>query len=270
MPKITFWGMISLLCLWSAACAPAPAPTSTPLPPSQTPVPTSTSTPEPTATLTFTPQPTLPPQTPSPGVTRIPLEPLIRTDLSAPLTIDLPETWTVLFEDALPMQEGAGIGMLPFSVYTGPVQGGTGFISVIWAFPNITSCVPEIIPGMVGSEPVVNLRSDGLRLLYLAMVEPGCRLGTDDRTFMVGDREAEGGYFAAEDCPELPDVRGWFAALQVENINFAFYVYAEPIQAMDDPAVRAALQAIMDTIRFDMSLLPEPRTPDPAAAEPTP
>jgi hypothetical protein len=61
------------------------------------------------------------------------------------------------------------------------------------------------------------------------------------------------------DCPELADTRGWFAGLRQYNINFIFYVYADPIEAMD--TAEDELQAILNTIRFAA-----PSTPDPNAS----
>jgi hypothetical protein len=219
----------------------------------------------------------------SPTATLNPVEPIIATDLEAPIRITLPEGWmvgrTVLsdgaiseeFSTALWMQEGLleELPFLPFTIYRGDVTGGTGYIVVIWAFRNITTSSP-------GMERLaqIDLQGDGIRLLNLAVLEPGCVVGYDvDREFMVGNQLAAGTYFAAEDCPapdigepRAPNVKGWFAVTQQEGINFAFYVYTEPAEAMDGEALNE-LQAIMDTVVFDMSLLPQPvPTATPTAA----
>jgi hypothetical protein len=145
--------------------------------------------------------------------------------------------------------------MVPFSVYAGPVTGGEATITLLWGFPNITPGVP-----LPGQTPQIDLWMDGLRLLYLAVLEGGCTIGRDERRpFNVAGREATGGYFAATDCPELFDTRGWFVVTQEEGLNFAFYVYTNPMEVLDGEG-RQELQAILDSVEFDMSLLPPPAT----------
>ncbi|MEO8395709.1 MAG: hypothetical protein ABI700_22130, partial [Chloroflexota bacterium] len=66
-----------------------------------------------------------------------------------------------------------------------------------------------------------------------------------------GGLQAIGTQFAAVKCPQLPDTRGWFAGLRQFEINFVFYVYTDPIAAMDGSAPNE-LQAILDTVQFVM------------------
>lgn len=121
---------------------------------------------------------------------------------------------------------------------------------------------------MVGS-PVAtavepDLWLDGTRLLRLAIVEEGCNIGTDLRTeYNVGGLSAIGTQFAAVSCPELPDTRGWFAGLRQFNLNFMFYVFAEPIEAVD--AAETELRAILESIRF---VVPEAEPDAEATAAP--
>jgi hypothetical protein len=265
----TFLRLLMTASFAFAACVSAPAPTSTPEPP-----PTLTSTPVPTSTLVFTATPTLealPTDEVADATEEVVVEPIIATDLVAPIRIDLPEGWLTgsasvpadvpsdMTGTALMLDEGLGIPFLPFTSYKGPVTGGTGFITVVWGFQNITTA----FPGME-SQAQIYLRGDGIRLLNLAVLEAGCNVGLDvDREFMIGQVVATGTYFAADNCPALepggprpPDVKGWFAVTQQNGINFAFYAYTEPAEAMDGDAL-TELQAILDTVVFDMSLLPE-------------
>jgi hypothetical protein len=76
------------------------------------------------------------------------------------------------------------------------------------------------------------------------------------REYNVGGLTAIGTQFAAVDCPELPDTRGWFAGLRQYNLNYIFYVYTGPISAMD--TAEAELQSILNTVLFSV-----PPTPDP-------
>lgn len=238
-------------------CVAAPAPTETAIP-SVTPTLVASSTPtlQPTGTATTIVETATitPVESESPTPLPVTVVPVIQTDLVAPVRMQLPDNW-LSGNGALPLQEGIGIdiGFVPFSVYTGPVTGGEATITLIWGFRNITPAVP--IPGQEGQ---VDLWLDGLRLLYTAVLESECTIGRDERrTFSIGGREAIGGYFAADNCPELPDTRGWFVVLQEEDINFAFYVYTEPMEVMDGEG-RQELQAILDSVTIDMSLLPTP------------
>ncbi|MDX2163731.1 MAG: thioredoxin domain-containing protein [bacterium] len=183
------------------------------------------------------------------------LEPLLGISAPPPLIIGLPPGWSYGY-DTLVLQDVDAIRNMPVAVYTGPVTGGTGTIVLLWGFPNL---IP-FSPADGGVQP--NLWADGLRLLRLTIVEQGCNIGTDlRREYSIGGLTAVGTQFAAVDCPELADTRGWFAGLQQFNLNFVFYAFAEPISAMDGAAADD-LQRILDSVRF---VLPPTPTPDPAA-----
>ncbi len=227
-----------------AACTPAAEPTATP-PATETPtlVPTITSSPVPTVQEipTDTPSPSL-----EPSITPIPITiaPLLGEEIPPPMDIELPEDW-MYAHNTLVISDIDALRSVPFALYTGPVTGGTGFIIMLWGFPNIASGNP-LMPG--GGE--ADLLVDGLRLLHFAIIEPGCNPGTDlRREYSIGGLPAVGTLFAAVDCAEEPDTKGWFAGLQESNLNFVFYVYAYPIEAMDGPAP-GEMQSILDTVRF--------------------
>lgn len=169
-----------------------------------------------------------------------------------PLILGLPDGWVAGY-DVIVLQDVDAIRNIPFAVYRGPVTGGTGNIVLLWGFPNLM--LSDGLPSTVTPD----LWLDGLRLLRLAIVESGCNIGTDlQRQYNVGGLAAIGTQFAAVDCPELEDTRGWFAGLRQYNLNYVFYVYTEPIGAMD--TAEAELQAILDSVRFTV-----PPTPDPNA-----
>lgn len=140
------------------------------------------------------------------------------------------------------------MSVVPFGYYSGPVAGGTGVITVLYGFGSI---VPEF------GDRSPNVFADALRLLLFAVIEPTCEYSfEEERTFSVGGRTARGTVYAANQCPDnLPSIQGWFAALNVEGLNFAFYAYTEPIEAMTS-ATRAELQAVLDSVEIDLSLLP--------------
>ncbi len=182
------------------------------------------------------------------------LPPLLGTSYPPPLIIGLPPGWQYGY-DTLALQDFDAMRNVPIAVYTGPVTGGTGTIVLMWGFPNL---IP--VSGVDGGvEP--NLWADGLRLLRLAIVEQDCNIGTDlRREYSIGGLTAVGTQFAAVSCPELPDTRGWFAGLQQFNLNFVFYTFTDPIEAMDGAAA-SELQRILDSVRFV-----EPATPTPTTA----
>jgi hypothetical protein len=206
--------------------------TLTALAPTTTPGPRATLPPEPTATET-------------PIVVTLP--PTLGKSIQPPLTITLPDGWKVAQNDALVMPDADNtIRTVPFVAYEGPVTGGTGTIVLLWGFPNLFNPLPQN-----GTPSAPDLWSDGLRLLRLAIVEANCNVGTDlKRSFRVGNLSAVGTQFAAVDCPELPDTRGWFAGLQNDGLNFIFYVYGDPITVMDTSS--GELQAILDTVLFTL------------------
>ncbi len=188
------------------------------------------------------------------NVDRYTYDPLTHDPIPPPLTIDLPDGWAYAY-DSLVLQDIDGIRPIPFAIYRGPVSGGTGYIVLLWGFPNLVNVSAAITAPI---QP--DVWTDATRLLRLAVVEQGCNVGTDlRRNYSVGGLQATGTQFAAVDCPELPDTRGWFAALRQFNANFVFYMYADPITAMDDEATTQDLQAILDTVQFIMpAVTPEP------------
>ncbi len=187
-------------------------------------------------------------------VDRYTYDPLSHDHIQPPLTIDLPAGWSYAY-DALVLQDIDGIRPIPFALYTGPVTGGTGTIVLLWGFPNLVSAV--------ALEP--DVWTDATRLLRLAIFEEGCNIGTDlRRNYSVGGLQATGTQFAAVSCPTLPDARGWFAGLRQFDVNFVFYVYTDPIGAMDGTAPDQ-LQAILDTVQF---VLPTPEATTEATQSP--
>ncbi len=188
-------------------------------------------------------------------VDRYSFDPLSHEQVVPPLNMMLPEGWSFAY-DALVLQDIDGIRAVPFAFYQGPVTGGLGSIVLLWGFPNLVRA--DVPPG---SEVQPDVWIDATRLLRLAIFEEGCNVGTDlRRNYSVGGMQAVGTQFAAVDCPQLADTRGWFAGIRQFNVNFVFYVYTEPITAMDG-AAEDELQAILDTVQF---VLPEV-TPEPAS-----
>jgi hypothetical protein len=121
---------------------------------------------------------------------------------------------------------------------------------LLWGFPSLVPTnALDPASALLGTAPAPDLFADGLRLLRLAVIEPACNIGTDlRRDYRVGGLAAVGTQFAAVDCPQEADTRGWFAGVQSGGLNFIFYVYADPITAMD--MGRDELQAILDTVVF--------------------
>lgn len=214
--------------------------------------PTLTATPEPSLTPSATIDPTLD------AMTLVTVEPLLETDLTSPIQLSLPRGWELVFDSyALPFPEEEMIRILPFSIYRGPVTGGTGVVVTVWGFENIVPVSP-----IVNQMPELDLWADGLRVLFTVVLEPDCNIGRGDRReFSFGDdRSAVGSYFWAVDCgessdvdeiPPSPDVQGWFVALQERGVNMAIYAYVEPREAIAGDALYE-LQAIMDTIIIDV------------------
>jgi hypothetical protein len=177
-------------------------------------------------------------------------DPLTGDNIAPPITIDLPQGWQHAY-DAIVLQDIDGVRPIPFALYTGPVTGGMGSIVLLWGFPNL------VVGAAAGGVIQPDIWTDATRLLRLAIVETGCNVGTDlRRNYSVGGLQAIGTQFAAVGCPQLPDTRGWFAGLRPFNVNFVFYVYTDPIGAMDGSAPDE-LQAILDTVQFIMPDLSE-------------
>ncbi|MGQ9888272.1 MAG: hypothetical protein ACUVSX_07245 [Aggregatilineales bacterium] len=231
---------VTLSALLAACAGTAPTPTLTP-------VPSNTPTPPATATPTRAPIPTPPDAEPTP----IPLQltPLAGVGAAPPVTMNFPPGWAYAYDTLALVDVDNTLRPIPLAVYRGPVTGGTGTIVLLWGFPNFLAVSPLTLPGT--PTPAPDLWSDGLRLFRLALVDAGCNAGTDlQRPYSVGGLAATGTQFAIVDCPESPDTRGWFAGLQVSGLNFVFYMYAEPITAMD--SAWSELQAILDTAVFTL------------------
>lgn len=199
-------------------------------------------TPLPAVTAEITPEATLDP------VMAATLAPILSQEGAAPpFEIDLPPGWARAYGVTV-LQDIDAVRNLPFALYQGSVTGGMGSIVVLWAFPNLVVGNP-----FSGTQVAPDLYIDGTRLLRLAVVEERCNIGTDlRREYAIGGLAAAGTSFAAVTCPGQPDTRGWFAGLQQFGLNFIFYVYTDPITAMD--TAEDELQAILDTVRF---VLPE-------------
>lgn len=169
-------------------------------------------------------------------------------EIDPPMTLDLPEDWLWGNGTAV-IQDVFGLQLLPFTIYTGPVTGGDGFIVIIWGYESI---------GVLNSETGETKQTpynDALRLLRFALIGPDCVPGIDvEREFEIGEYTAQGSNFSAYRCEETVDTRGWFMGLQVDGVSMSIYAYTEPIQAMDGTAPQE-LQAILDTAEFDILAL---------------
>jgi hypothetical protein len=251
-----------LLALLLSACAQSPTAT-----PQATLVPSLTASPDIQAAVigTMTALADVPKHTvtPAPGAATaeatpeatplvVTIQPFLGKNLNLPMDVTLPKGWELIKNDVLLMADIRPEGIdpnntisgIPITAFRGPVTGGIGTIVVLWGFPNLVNPFPQN-----GTPTAPDLWSDGLRLLRSAVLDPKCNIGTDlKRTYRIGLESAVGTQFAAISCPNEPDTRGWFAGLQQNNLNFVFYVYTDPIAAMDSG--RDELQAILDTVRF--------------------
>lgn len=238
--SLPFRRYLVLLCLvlLTACAGPAAEPTLTPVPSS-------------TATLAATLEPVLPTASSTPDPDTTPTEtpivleitPLAGSADPPPLDIALPADWRRGY-DTLALPDIDTLRAIPLAVYQGPVTGGTGTIVLLWGFPNLVAGSP-LGPGT----PTPDIWVDALRLFRLALVDQGCNPGTDlQRDYTVGGYSAIGTRFAIVDCPESPDTRGWFAGLRVQDINFVFYTYVEPIEAAE--TAEDELQTILNSVIF--------------------
>lgn len=230
-----------LVCLL-AACTPATTATVTPLP-----------TTLPTLVASSTPyvRPTLPPAF-TPAVTTtasgtvaptaVQIEPLTGIKVAPPLSITLPDGWQFGYDTMLYTDVG-DVTSVPLALYQGPVTGGTGTIVLLWNFRSV----------MVMDQTQPNMWVDGLRLLRSLVFDPTCNIGTDpQRDFSVGGLPAIGTNFRAVDCPASPNTKGWFAGVTVNDVNYVFYLYTDPIEIMTGQ-VPYDLQAILDSVVFDVN-----------------
>jgi hypothetical protein len=166
-------------------------------------------------------------------------------EIDPPLTLDLPDDWQSGNGTAV-IQDIFGLQLLPFTLYTGPVTGGEGFIVVIWGYETTGLFNSET------GESILSPYTDALRLLRFALIGPDCVPGIDvEKEFEVGGIVAQGSNFSAYRCEETLDTRGWFVGLQIEGVNMSIYAYTEPIEAMDGIAPQE-IQAILDTAEFDI------------------
>lgn len=226
--------VLCLLCLTACGGESAP-PTLTPtLVPSLTP----------TEAVTATPQPT-PTATEETTQVEIQLEP--QAGVTPPYEITLPDGWQAQYF-AIPIQDIDGdISVIQTATYAGPVTGGVGIITTIWGYSSITTVNP-----ITGAGGDTSLYLDGLRFWRLLVVEQDCTVGTDlQRNFTVGTQDAIGTFVSAVECGELGDTAGWFAGVEVDELNFLFYAYVDPREIIETGA-DTELQAILDTVRFDV------------------
>lgn len=240
------------LCLsaCNALAAPTPTPTLTPSPlPSPTLVPTNTATPLPSATVP--PTEALP--TAVPTATVVLLDPLLDIAIPPPIEITLPEGWQFGYDTLLYRDVDGQTDSVPFALYSGPVTDGTGTIVLVWGFDSVTG----ILPNEFGER---NIFLDAIRILRTVIFDPRCNIGTaPQRDYTIGNLLATGTPINITSCPEgQPDTRGWLASTVRENVNFAFYVYIDPLPPLNHPS-EAELQAILDTVVFrigDMLITP--------------
>jgi hypothetical protein len=189
----------------------------------------------------------------APESTTVVISELLGLQIEAPVSFTLPEGWslvlrdTYIYRDVVEDADGP-LETVPIDVYAGPLSSGTkGWIVVVWGFDSI------VVTEITGQEDF-DTRSawlDGLRMLQLVVFDPRCNMGTaPQRDYSVGGLPAIGATFNVVDCPlGIPDTRGWFASLKVEGLNFAFYMYVDPLQPAGS-LTEFELQAILDTADF--------------------
>lgn len=200
---------------------------------------TETPTPEPTATAT-----------------PVPIDALLGLSIEPPMEITLPDDWertlldTYIYHDIMADSDGQ-LETVPIAIYHGPVADGDGWIVVLWGFDSI---VPIDTSLEDFNERALWL--DGLRLLQFIIFDVRCNVGTaPQREYTIGEYTALGTTFSAVDCPfDVPDTRGWFAALEVDGLNFVFYNYIDPIPPVGSQS-EYDLQAILDTVEFSVDEL---------------
>lgn len=189
----------------------------------------------------------------APEATTVIISELLGLEIAPPLDITLPEGWSLLLRDTYIYRDvfqdsTVPLETVPIDVYGGPLSNGsTGWIVLVWGFDSI------VVTDITGQEDF-DARStwlDGLRMLQLVVFDPRCNVGTaPQRDYSVGSLPATGTTFNVIDCPfDIPDTRGWFASLKVDGLNFAFYMYVDPLQAAGS-STEFELQAILDTVDF--------------------
>lgn len=236
MLRLIYLCMTLLLLLTSAVVAQDDEPTETPIFVTATPFPED-----------YNPTPTITPEGFVASPTAVPVDPLSGGDTPPPpINIDLPEDWFYGYESFV-FNDLGELRIVPFALYTGPVEGGQGYILVLWGFTSVATGNP--FAGGLN----VSMYVDGLRLMRLVLLEQGCNIGTDiQQDYTIGGLPAEGTQFSAVNCPTTADTAGWFAGLQVEGVNFVFYAFVEPIEALDNGIALGQMETILDSVTFDI------------------
>ncbi len=200
-------------------------------------------TPVPTATPTETPTPS-----PVPTVTPSPL-PSAEVELEStpgglpsgvgegqppPFDIELPLDWDARYYTVRMTDTAGALFTLNVAVYSGPTGVGDGWIWVLWGFPPLS--------------PEVGL--DAIYLLRFALFEESCDVTvvTANRPIQIGNETGVGTDFLAEDCQNEPPAAGWMVALTRDDINYAFYPMASPLESSED--AYPVLREILDTVTF--------------------
>ena len=227
------------------------APTETALPPTDTLVPSLT----PTEIPTRVPNPTLPPTSTSeadaiePTITpiRVTVEPLTGEQFPPPLTIDVPDDWQNWYDTLVYNNVENELTSTRFANFFGSIEGGVGSIVVLWGFSSTAT-----IDRITGEMNIINFYTQGLRLFGLLIAEIDCNTSFgDEQQFNIGTYPAVGASITAIDCPQYPNLAGWFAGLQVDGVNFLFYVYAEPDDALTTENIDT-LQAMLNSVQFNV------------------
>lgn len=196
--------------------------------------------------------------TPEAEVTPLVLNPLLNLQIAPPLEITLPEGWQFGYDNLVYEDIDGEIDSVPIAVYRGLIEGTdsagqsvetTGWIILVWGYDSVIAANPFLPPS--GS---FNPWLDGQRILRLLVFSNECVIGlAPQREYSIGELEATGTTYSVINCPnDEPDTRGWFAAVNVDGINFAFYLYADPLQGTNSP-FEFALQSILDTVVFKVA-----------------
>jgi len=201
------------------------------------------------------PNPTLPPTATSeadaiePSITpvRVTVEPLTGEQIPPPLTIDIPDDWQNWYNTLVYNNVENELTSTRFATFFGPVEGGTGSIVVLWGFSSTAT-----IDRTTGEMNIINFYTQGLRLFSLLIAEIDCNTSFgDEQQFNIGTYSAIGASITAIDCPEYPNLAGWFAGFQVDGVNFLFYVYTEPDEALTTETIDT-LQEMLNGVQFNV------------------
>ncbi len=195
--------------------------------------------------------------TPIVGLTPVASEPKPLPGSPPPLDIKLPPHWKLGYS-IVPVRYGPEEAGMNVAAYSGPVQGGTAQIIVLWGFPSLgpppTPAGPQSLTTVPGT-PAPDLQmqllwADGYRLLQGTVVDITCNMGNygQRNDFTVGGLPAVGQYYGVSQCQGEPDAMGWFAGVNQYGGNFLFYVNIQPPEAYNN--ARAEVQKILDTVVF--------------------